>query len=330
MGNLTHYLNEFKNKRVLVIGDAVVDHYTSGIASKISPDAPVPLLDVTSEEYSFGSLGTATEFILNMGGKVDLISSIGRDFEGKYIIERINELKLKRDGIIEIGSFTPKITRILSHNQQMLRLEKKYNLSQESIKQLNKKVEGILDSKINECDVILILDYGLGFLNPILISQIMAAAKQKKKRVIVRPEDNKYFLYQSSFLIKMNRNIASIATGVEPLNETCMRIIGTKILNENHAGGVFIPWIEDDSYFFYEHNVNILQSMIQLRPKSYWGIGSSIMATMSLMSTTQAEIDEIIQVAHYAGSIMATKNQNDYLILEDLKRVIETGKISAK
>jgi rfaE bifunctional protein kinase chain/domain len=330
MSNIGEYLDSFRNKKILIIGDSIIDHYIYGNASGISPDAPVPLVGVYQEEHKIGAIGKVIEYILQMKADVDVFSCIGNDYEGQLIEKKMKDLNLGTKGIINLDSFTPKITRIISREQQMLRLEKKYNLNQNLKKELNEKIIGYLEERIERSDVITILDYDLGFLNPILITQILNLANKYKKKVIVRPEPQKYYLYQTVDLIHINRNLASTATNIQPMNETCLRIIGNEILNKINANGVFIPWVEENSYLFEKDDVTIFPSLLQHKAETYWGIGNATIALSSLMGTTNASMKERIQIAHYAGSLAAIKKIEDPFRLSELKEVTKNGKIPSK
>jgi D-beta-D-heptose 7-phosphate kinase / D-beta-D-heptose 1-phosphate adenosyltransferase len=322
--------SQFRNKRILIIGDAIIDHYIYGVTSKISPDAPVPLLDVIREEHTAGSFIKVIQNIINFGGKVELVSCIGNDIEGEHYLKSIKKFNIGLNGVFEIGKNTPKITRIVSQGQQMLRIEKKYDFDRDLIKSLNKKIEKFIEESVKRCDAILILDYNIGLLNPILISQILAIAQKHEKKIICRPEDQKYYHYKKTCLVVMNRNIASIATGVNSINETSRRIIGTKILNELNSQGVFIPWIDGDSYLFQDEDVQIYPSLLKHPARSYSNVGSTTMAIICLLVTVNVPLSFIMDCANYAGCLAATKEKNSYITLKELEKVIKSGKISAE
>lgn len=328
MEEIKKLFNEFRNKRIMVIGDAIIDHVIQGTTTKISPDAPVPLVDVSNEEHSVGSLARVIEYILKMGGDIEVVSCVGNDYESDFILKYFGNLNLGIKGVYKLDSVTPKITRIISRDQQILRLEKRYTLNQETTKQLNLATERFINEVIERIDSIVIVDYDLGFLNPILISQILAIAKNYKKKVIVRPETQKYYHYSQVDLMHLNRNNASNATGITPLNETCMHIIGKKILNSVHAKGVFIPWVEGDSYYFQSDSVLRIPSLLKHRVRSHWGISSAILALLGLMSATDASLEETVKIAQIAGSLAATKDINEFFNKNELLGVIEDGKIS--
>jgi len=325
--NLIGYIPEFRNKRILIIGDAIIDNFIHGTTNKISPDAPVPLVDVTNEYFYIGALGRVIGYTLKMGGAVDVISCIGNDFEGEFIIKKMEDLNLDHHGILKLDTFTPKISRIISRDQQLLRIEKRYSLTQEEIKQLNQFVLDYMDESLKKADAVAILDYNLGFLNPLLISQIVAKIKEHQIPLVVRPEAGKYSYYTGADILYMNQNVASSATGIQPLNETCMRIMGLKLLNEIRSSVVFIPWVEGDSYYYENNNFHKVASLMKYRAISYWGVGSASMSALALMCAIRAPKIDAIHLAHYAGSLAAFKKNSEYFTLEELRGLIETDEI---
>ncbi len=328
MKDLIKKFDEFQNKNILIVGDAIIDHYIDGSTSKISPDAPVPLVDISNEQLIVGATGVFIKYILKMKANIEIITCVGKDFEGQFFKQEMKKMGVKTDGIIEFNTCTPKISRVLSQDQQILRLEKKYKFDQEEIKEINQIIESIIEKQIKICDVIVILDYDQGFLNPILISNILNLAKKNNKKIIARSEDTKYFLYQNVYLMQMNRNIARIATGIQPLNETCMHIMGTKLLNEVHCSGVFIPWVEEDSYYFIKNEVKVISTLLKHRAETYMGIGSAMIAFLTLMSSSNASLENCIKVAHLIGSLMTFNKWNNFnWSIDELKKAVESGKI---
>jgi D-beta-D-heptose 7-phosphate kinase/D-beta-D-heptose 1-phosphate adenosyltransferase len=318
---MSQIFKEFRNKRILIIGDMIVDQYIIGTASRISPDAPVPLIDVSNEQNLPGSLQIVMEKILRLGGDVDVISCVGNDFEGQTILKQISDLNVGIKGIIQIPTPTPKITRIKANNQQLIRLEKRYIFSNQQIQEINARFVELLADRIEKCDAILILDYDLGLLNSILISQILTLSHEANKPVIVRPEDQKYYLYRDVALITMNQTIASKATGIPPINDTSFRIMGTKIQNQVNAKGVYIPWIEGDSYIFQPNEIEKIPSLLKFPGKYIGNIGPTIHAILALMLALQKSPLDAIKMAHFAASIAAMtkipediKNQIDFVI----------------
>lgn len=324
--SLDDYITQFRNKRIMIIGDTIVDHFIYGTTSKISPDAPVPLVDVNKEDQFIGSLAKGIQFVQKFGGDVDVVTNIGNDFEGDHILEELRGYNIGLKGIFRFGSSTSKISRIIARDQQLLRLEKRQNIEQKLVPKMNTEIQAYIETRMEHCDAILILDYNMGMLNQILISQILNIAKQHGKPIIVRPEDKKYYLYKEAYILAMSRPMASSAIGVNPINETSMRIIGTKILNELRSAGVFIYYVEQDSYLFHQDIVKRFPSLLNYRAKSYTNIGSAITTLLSLMSAANAPIEQAVELAFYAGTLAAKRGREELFGIKELKEVIHDGK----
>ena len=153
-------INKWDGKKVLIIGDALIDKYIFGHSDRISPDAPVPNVKIEDRNVYIGATGLVLKFIQSMGGIPEVITIIGNDFEGDLFLKKIKELKADTSGIfIDKNIETPQITRIKAMNQHLLRLETDYNGNiSESI--VN-KIKDHLARRSRDIGAILILDYGL-------------------------------------------------------------------------------------------------------------------------------------------------------------------------
>jgi bifunctional ADP-heptose synthase (sugar kinase/adenylyltransferase) len=124
---LTEYIKAWKNRKILIIGEALIDKYIKGFADKISPDAPVPNIKIEENFSYLGGIGLVLQYIKSLGGTPEVCTIIGNDYEGDFFLKKIKELNVDTSGIIIDETInTPQITRIKAMNQQMLRLETDY------------------------------------------------------------------------------------------------------------------------------------------------------------------------------------------------------------
>lgn len=323
MSDLQDFIDNFRNKRIFIIGDAIIDHYIYGTVSAISPDAPVPLVEISSEEHFPGALKKVIQYILNFGGDAEVISCVGDDYEGEKFQQKIAELNVGIKGIFKFGQITPKITRVISKDQQLLRLEKKYNFTQQEENILEETIVKFLKERAERADVILILDYDLGLLNLSIIEKILNIAKQTKKKIVVRPASAKYEQYQRVEMMHLNRDVASASLNMNLLNETAIRIVGTKILNITRCNGLYVPWIEGDSYYFEKNHVNVFPTLIHETPRHFMNVSSASIAAMSLMVANSAPGELSAKLAHLAGSLAARKEIDDFFTVDELKMMVE-------
>ena len=154
-------IDKWKNKKLLIIGEALIDKYIIGNANKISPDAPVPNIKVEETVTYIGGMGLVLQFIKSLGGIPDFCTIIGNDYEGNFYLKKIEELNINSSGIIIDNNIeTPQITRIKAMNQHVLRMESLY------INEINNSIYDALfkyiRSKADSVEAIVILDYGIG------------------------------------------------------------------------------------------------------------------------------------------------------------------------
>ncbi|MFX1259941.1 MAG: PfkB family carbohydrate kinase, partial [Promethearchaeota archaeon] len=121
-------IKKWNNKKVLVIGEALIDKYIVGLANRISPDAPVPNIKVEENLSYLGAIGLVLKYIKSLGGIPEVCTIVGNDFEGDFFLKKVKELKIDSSGIlIDENINTPQITRIKAMNQHLIRLETDYS-----------------------------------------------------------------------------------------------------------------------------------------------------------------------------------------------------------
>ncbi|MHA1819298.1 MAG: hypothetical protein ACTSU2_07910 [Promethearchaeota archaeon] len=328
LNSLLKYTEQFKNKRIMLIGDAAIDHFIFGSATSLSPDAPVPLLNITKEFFNLGSLGKILNFIIEFGAIPTIISFIGNDYEGQLVKDEITNLNIGVKGLIKINASTPRITRVISGNQHIVRLEKRPNIPQDSIEKLNDEIFEQVMREIKRVDAVIICDYDVGLLNPILITKILAAVKSEGLPLIIRPEVKKYYLYRDFDFLYMNRGNAAMATNIEPINQTCIRITGNKLIKETNANVVFLPQIESDSYYFEKDSVKIIPTLLGQKPQSYSLIGSAAITLIALMKASGSSNWDAARIGHLGGTIAASyadfEKNRKYFGLNKLKKFLES------
>jgi len=254
---LIEEISKWKNKKVLVIGDALIDKYIFGFTDRISPDAPVPNVKIESTDTFIGAIGLVLQFIQSLGGIPEVCTIIGNDFEGDFFLKKIKELKLNSSGIlVEDKIDTPQITRIKAMNQQLLRLETDYN--SEISQSIKEKFNDLIANKSQDIGAILILDYGLkGLFDDLFIQKLLLFLREnfKKIPIIARPTIYNYYLYENVDLIKMNLQKALDTFSINCCNETSVIIAGKRLLNSSKCKNVLLNYYR---YKFYPLNFLIV------------------------------------------------------------------------
>lgn len=218
-GDFPSILQSLVPKRILVVGDLLLDVYTCGDVDRISPEAPVPVMRVTSRRSLPGGAGNVALNLMALGNRVHLISRIGeQDFAGSFILSRLeqnNPVSFSSEGVVRQAGFsTPEKNRLISQSQQLMRLD------DEKITDLDDRllipIRAHLQTLNNQIDIIAISDYGKGLVTQGLMQEIARFAKRNEIPIIVDPKCEDFSRYHEATLIKPNLIEACRAAGLPP------------------------------------------------------------------------------------------------------------------
>jgi len=319
---LGEIIGKMMGKRILVLGDVTFDKYIMGHVTKISPEAPVPMVEVESESYFLGGAANVIKNLCALEAKVSIATVIGDDPEGGYLIREIEKMGVDALGILKDQKrITAMVSRILApDNYQLLRLDRAEDKKIDH--ETTIKLTYYMKRAINAFDVLLIADYGRGVITQELVSNVVKIAKENGKKVVVNPKKENFPHYEGVDVIRTNRREASYATGVSAINETSIRIMGQKILTSLRCGAVLITWIEEGSHLFErDGKVTFIPSLVK-RPVDITGVGDTITCALALGLAAGATIEESSRLANYAGAIVANKKGLATTTPEELKEAI--------
>jgi D-beta-D-heptose 7-phosphate kinase/D-beta-D-heptose 1-phosphate adenosyltransferase len=205
----------------------MVDRYVSITARKLSREAPVPVGDLQGEKFSLGGAANLANNIVALGGKAAIVGFVGTDSQGEWISRALEDLKVNVEGIKKYDRPTTLKTRYIVNGFQVLRVDREIrsNTSPEQ----SDSLAGTIESLVHNCDVIAIADYDKGAVTPYLIDEIVEKAKASGKPTIAQPKVKHYLQMRGVDYIKSNEREASIATGINVLNESSLRNIATNL-----------------------------------------------------------------------------------------------------
>jgi len=181
---LARYVSDFPRRRVLVVGDAILDEYLLGDCSRISPEAPVPVLKVHSRRQALGGAANTAANIVSLGGQATLIALAGNDETGLTLRRRADDAGIDLMAI-DHGMATLRKTRVIGQQQQIVRLDYEEPVAPDARRE--SEVLALFDSAIDRCDVVVVSDYAKGFLTPALARALLQRARDAGRRVIVDP-----------------------------------------------------------------------------------------------------------------------------------------------
>src|SRR5262249_42295736 len=191
--SLAAYVADFKQRRVLVLGDAILDEYLVGDCSRISPEAPVPVLRVNSSRLVLGGAANTAANVVSLGGHATLIALVGRDEGGAAMKRRAADVGIDLLAV-DHGLATLRKTRVVGQHQQIVRLD--YEEIRPSSALTEAEVLTLFDASVDACDIVIISDYAKGFLSASLSQAIIQRAHESDRQVIIDPRPQHRAFYK--------------------------------------------------------------------------------------------------------------------------------------
>lgn len=292
-----------KGKRIAVVGDLMLDRYIWGGVSRISPEAPVPVIDVESEQARLGGAANVAKNIKSLGGEPLLVGVIGADNSGKQLFEIIRESEFPTDGVIvDSGRPTTVKTRVIAHSQHVVRIDREQK--SEIHPDIQKKILEALRSNIEMIDGIIIEDYNKGVIVKDLITKLIALANEKGKTITVDPKFNNFFEYKNVTVFKPNRTEAEQVTGARLRTQEDIHRTGKALLERLHADNVLLTLGEQGmSLFESDGTVSHVPTMAR-NVADVSGAGDTVISTLTMTLVGGATIKEAAMLANFAGGIV--------------------------
>lgn len=202
--NINNLFEKFTETHALVIGDLMIDAYSWGKVNRISPEAPVPIVNITKREHRLGGAGNVALNLISLGAKTTLCSVVGKDYSGGQILDLMQEKKLNTNGILSSARRRTTIKeRIISNGQQLLRVDSEdtHMLSQEEESEFWALIEKLLQEKV---DVVVFEDYDKGCITPNIIAKTVDYCQKKGIPTVVDPKKRNFLQYKNVTLFKPN------------------------------------------------------------------------------------------------------------------------------
>ena len=312
------FLTNEKPARVLVIGDIMLDHYILGKCERISPEAPVPVVEMTSEYYTLGGAGNVLKNLTALGADAGIISAVGDDGAAKLIDEALSECETGNNLIVRCRDRVTTVkTRVLAVKHQLLRLDRESRVG------ISKDTEDMilrnLKSCISEYDVVLISDYLKGVLTERLIGLIASECNKYKVRTIADPKAKDFSRYKGIDIIKPNRLEAKQATGIEITDEESLRAACEKIVQITGCRAVVIT-LSEDGIAYYEGGILAQIPTKAVEVYDVTGAGDTVLAALGFAIAKNAELHEACDFANHAAALVVRKVGSATASLDEILR----------
>lgn len=295
--------NGFVNKRIAVIGDMMLDVYYWGDVKRISPEAPVPVLEVENEFYRFGGAANVALNIAKLKAVPEPIGVIGYDNYGTIFNSLLVEQNIKHHGIIEDDSRpTTAKTRVIADSQHIVRIDK------ESKETVNRKVQNkllnYLKSIIKKLDGIILQDYNKGVLSSSFIKEVIGLANKNKILITVDPKFNNFFEYKNVTVFKPNRKEAEDVLGIKIKTDKDISFAGNTLLKKLNAKNILLTLGEGGIAVFEKGKPEKRMPTKARKVADVSGAGDTVISTLTLALAAGANIYEASYLANYAGGLV--------------------------
>jgi len=302
--------------RILVIGDLMIDHYLWGGCERISPEAPVQVVDIARETTVLGGAGNVINNLVALGASVDVAGVIGDDESGEELKEMLLALGVSHDGlVVQKGRKTSKKSRIVASNQQILRYdrESKDPISQESV---NRVVEYATDV-MGECDIVILSDYGKGVITEEVAQGIITCAREMGKKVLVDPKGKDYTKYRGATLLTPNKKEASEATGISIHDDASLQE-ALLTLKERCDLECSMITLSEDGIAIYDETMRRFPTVAR-EVFDVTGAGDTVIASLAFGLSACMSIDDAARFSNRAAAVVVGKIGSATVTLEEIE-----------
>ena len=289
---------------ILVIGDLMIDHYLWGSCERISPEAPVQVVDINRETSVLGGAGNVINNLVTLGADVSVCSVIGKDENGVELISMLKNISVDTSKIIiQEGRKTSKKSRVIAVSQQILRYDKesKNAISRDS----EETISALVEDSLIDFDIVILSDYGKGVLTQELSQSIISVAKAKNIRVLVDPKGDDFTKYRGAYLLTPNKKEAILASKIDIVdNESLERAL--KKLKEECELGVSLITLSEEGIATLDSKVEIFPTVAK-EVFDVTGAGDTVIASIAFALSSGKTIQESAAFSNLAAGVVVGK-----------------------
>jgi D-beta-D-heptose 7-phosphate kinase/D-beta-D-heptose 1-phosphate adenosyltransferase len=299
-------IDGFPDRRIIVLGDMMLDEFIWGEVRRISPEAPVPVVEVKRESCHLGGAGNVVSNLIALGAKATPVGIIGDDEAGRMLRDIFKEIFADVSGLLSESSRpTTRKTRIVAHSQQMVRADREDRAP--ITVEIEDHIIVAFDAALNHADAVIISDYDKGLLTPRVLNAAIEAARLKNKIVCLDPKIRNFQCYRRIDVITPNEVEAELATNIEIIDDASLTAAANRIREMLDCKSVLITRGE--------HGMSLLDvkgamTHIPTMAREVYdvtGAGDTVIATLTLALASGAELEEAAVIANHAAGIVVGK-----------------------
>jgi D-beta-D-heptose 7-phosphate kinase/D-beta-D-heptose 1-phosphate adenosyltransferase len=289
--------------KVLVIGDLMIDHYLWGRAERISPEAPVQVVDIDKETTVLGGAGNVINNLRALGCEVSVISVVGDDDVSHELEDMLDAIDAKSYLVKEHERKTSKKSRIIASHSQVVRYDKesKNNISKNSENKLLEHFKNLC----KDADIVLLSDYGKGVLTDTLTKEIIETSNLNSKKVLVDPKGLDYSKYSGAYLLTPNKKEAQEASGIKIEDDNSL-LDALKKLKDVAKLDVSLITLSEDGIAIYDDKL-IMRPTVAREVYDVTGAGDTVLASLGYSLAIGKDIVSSLEFANLAAGVVVGK-----------------------
>jgi D-beta-D-heptose 7-phosphate kinase/D-beta-D-heptose 1-phosphate adenosyltransferase len=294
-------ISRFRRKSILVIGDIILDHYIWGRVNRISPEAPVPVVEVTRESFMLGGAANVAHNIVALGGRAAVVGLRGNDPAGGTVVEMLLNRGITCDGLFTDDRPTTVKTRVIAHNQQVVRFDRE-DSNYAGAGTLRTVLDHVI-SVVERHDAVIISDYRKGMITGRLIRLLLQHPLMKKMFVAVDPKVGHFGFYRGVSLITPNVLEASSGSGIEIKDEASLLRAGRALLGKLGCRAVLITRGEQGMSLFERRKVSHIPTVAR-KVYDVTGAGDTVISAFTLAFAAGATMEGAAVIANHAAGVV--------------------------
>lgn len=294
-----------KTPKILVVGDLMLDHYILGDCSRVSPEAPVQVVEVKKEQNRLGGACNVAHNLISLGAKVELCGVIGEDRAGEELLSQAKELGIGTSHIYQDSQRqTTQKSRVLVSNQQILRVDRedRGEVSSEVLSQIFNTIA----KEITSFDGVILSDYGKGVLSEKMTRELITLANQHQKIILCDPKGSDYSKYKNATLLTPNKKEAKEATGIEIDNPETLLLALNSLKNQCSLTYPLITLSEDGIGILENEELQVFPTLAQ-EVYDVTGAGDTVIASLCFALSQGKSIQDACKFANSAAAVVVAK-----------------------
>lgn len=297
-------ISRISSTKILVLGDFMLDQFVWGNVERISPEAPVPIVNVERESSGLGGAGNVVNNVRSMGAEAMALGVIGEDSAGKKIRELLKERGVEDDTLLQSARPTTVKTRIIAHQQQVVRVDREERSAVEE--PVESQIAKAFLEILPQVDAVIISDYSKGTLTPALLLKLLPAAKSQRKLVCLDPKIRHFAAYTPVTVITPNQAEASSLLGYPILTEEDLREAGKRILKLIDCQALLITRGEKGMALFSDGSLTLVPARAR-EVYDVTGAGDTVISILALALAAGAKMIDAVALANTAAGIVVSK-----------------------